>query len=462
MILTKYKENEIEGLTSGNNEVTMQIVHTENYWVDWAIAFQQLCKDKLGLEIERGPGTSIGMLHTEYGPYRYQLDADWNKVDGRPDEYPFDEKGFTFWEGSNIWDTFTNETGIDMENKRFDFIVWFTTESDDVRTEESFGDRIGVRIKFPITTERGNFCSYYINKTPVIMPWRKNSLNNNQFYDDVTSVKNSPGRSSGQKPSLNSRIRLRFFNSEGPVWLTYRTTNDWLISYVANTKNFSNLTNYNWKKYADSAVTTGEEEERRYAYSDLGGTYTNTSFYDLYRGYNIFQFIVSKDKNTIDLRVRNSSGRILFDILYGNLIEEQYEYNNELKNTVGSFVSVVATDSTHSQDDPIGGLYFSDYMIVNQDELLCPEKLVNRPVSLLTENQRSYWGISRLLLHKQHLHCKDLYQVFSFGDLMDDGVYKQKIFVDNNGEEHPFILFNHGFTNTAGDARKTVALAIPV
>lgn len=457
MILTKYKENEIEGLTSGNNEVTMQVVHTENYWVDWAIAFQQLCKDKLGLEIERGPGTSIGLIHATYGPYRYQLDADWNQVDGRPDVYPFDERGFTLWEGSNTWDTFTNETGIDMENKRFDFIVWFTTESDDVRMEESFGDRIGVRIKFPITAERGNFCKYYINTTPVIMPWRKNSLNNNQFYDEITETKNSSDRNGIRTVLLPSRIRLRFFNSEGPIW-----NSNGGVSNIASGKVTSNSNNYNWKKYADSAVTTGTEEEKRYAYSDLGESYTNASFYSWYRGYNIFQFIVSKDKNTIDLRVRNSSGRILFDILYGNLIEEQYEYNGEIKNTVGSFVSVVATDATSNVTPKIGGEFFSDYIVINQDEILSPEKLVNRPVSVLTDNQRSYWGISRLLLHKQHLHCKDLYQVFSFGDLMDDGVYKQKIFVDNNGDEHSFVLFNHGFTDTTGNAQKTTALAIPV
>ena len=451
MILTKEKQNEISSkLHVGVNNISMVFDTNsderldENFWIAWAKSFQSICKDYLGLEIIKGPGTSLGIIQTSIGPVRYQYDCDWNEIDGRVGQstglYTDLEKGTTLWEGTRLWNTMTNENGIDVENKRFDFIVLFTMPSEDVRDGKE-GQRLGLRFKYPLTHERGYNCSYYLPYTPALTPWieGKDGVDNDIYFNSKKGQYQS-GRDGRLSGDVNTWWFLRVFNKD-----IFMYTDGTIEPHQTSSFN-RNKISYNWEKYSDV------EKEGLVYYSDLGRDYSDYNTHS-FSQYNICQILISENYETINFRIKNSNNNILFDILYGNLITEQYEDNNILKEVVPSFVSVITQT---------GKECFSDFLLTDSQLTGWVSKQINRPQSIDEASPREYWGISRVTLLKEYLPCKDLYQVFSFSDLMANSIYEVKTFIDSNGVNHDFILFNHGYANTPENAKKTVALAIPV
>lgn len=432
MILTKAKEDELTTLLSGITSYAMELgTSFGNYWVDWAYAFVNLCQSKLGLEVESGPGTSIGRIQAEYGPTRYQYDCDWTKENGRVDGFLFEEKGFTAWEDIEPWTIERYPNGIDTNNRRFDFIVWFTTESSDSRTGKA-GERLGLRFKYPLINERGFNCAYYISTTPFCQPWYKNN-----------TIENLE-RFNYRLGDYNGRI--------GTIPLNDDTKNSYLkningLGAAETTKSavWTILDNQNWSHYIENAV-----DEKTEAYAAYGGDYSSYSpAYYRTLGLNNFQYIVSKNKSTIDLRVKDNNGRIVFDIVYGNLMEEQITEDNIVTN---SFVMVIGSNNYS---------YMANFLMTENGIIINPTKQVNRPTTLNTD-RHMYWGVSRLLLDKQYIHCADLYQVFSFTDLMNNNDYAEKVFVDKNNEEHKFVMFNFGDCSSSTNCSSCVALAMPI
>ena len=446
MILTKAKESQLTSLNSGVTTETMQLSVSQsgNFWVDWADAFIKLCINKLGLEVEEGPGTSVGKVQQSHGPTRYQYDCDWNEDKGRIPSYDYQEVGFTMWEGISTWGNSLKEYGLDRINKRFDFILWFTTPSSDTRPEHS-GERIGIRFKYPIITERGYDCKWFISRAPAIMPWYKNNetFNNERLiynagvYNGRTGVDTIYSTLSDNSQSYSSAAIEKIY--EKVKYLRDANYHNRNLTGV-----FAKNTNYPWTHYSDKGDKEGEE-----SYTVLGGYYGSNTPYATYKDYNIFQYMVSKTKDTIDLKVKNNNGEVLFDILYGNLMEEQVDANNIFTN---SFVSLIVSPNSS---------YFSDWILTENNYYYKPSKMINRPTSI-DISQRSYWGISRVLLEQQYVHCKDLYQVFSFSETMGNIDYARKVFVDKNNDEHDFILFNYGYVNNDTNRLADVLLAIPV
>lgn len=460
MILTKQKIDNgtlTDPINIGHNVFSMDITKGENFWIDWAVSFQEMCKSKLGLEIERGPGTSVGIIQTSIGPTRYQYDCDWNKKDGRLDLFPLQERGFTFWEGIPTWDTMTNETGIDYLNKRFDFILWFTAPSTDTRDERE-GSRLGLRFRYPLTHEMGYYVAARVSKVPVIMPWASYDSNKNSYYESQLSNYGT-SRTGTIDIIPDNFFRIRTFNNYGPTRSTTSSgayTNKISIT-TTGTFDFTSL-RYNWKKYADEAIEIGDEEKDRVSYSTLGGDYNSFTTKGAFGNFKTLEVLTSKNFDTIDFRVKKDNNEILFDILFGNLLTEQYKDGEVLKETTPSFISIVTNTGLDYTNN------FSDFVMTDFGVVGNPSKQVVRPTALDTTNQRSYWGISRLLLDGTSLHCRDLYQVFSFSDLLanTNSIYSEKVFIDKNNEEHRFLLFNHGYIHTDDLVKKAIALAIPI
>jgi hypothetical protein len=206
----------------GNN---MDIV--QNYWVAWGIGFYNFCKNVMGFEVVKGPGTSMG-VGAQFNDYTYSgviddehfpgivatfgQDNNWNRASGLEEENQtfIGQGGFNKTvnvEESNydiIWNRrdrspvtgkewleetewlewYNNDfnSGIDLTNERFDYIV-FTGKNED-------NSKIGFRIKFPIVTlvsenwreGLGNNCQVNISYGPIIMPWiQSDNINMNDY-----------------------------------------------------------------------------------------------------------------------------------------------------------------------------------------------------------------------------------------------------------------------------------------
>lgn len=432
MILTKAKIEQLPELHSGATTFVMDLgASCGNYWVDWANAFVELCQNRLGLEIEAGPGTSIGRIQDGYGPTRYQYDCDWTQVDGRVPGHEYQERGFTQWKGVEPWVSTRYPNGIDTNNRRFDFIVWFTTPSTDNRPERN-GERLGLRFKYPLTCERGYGCCYYISATPSCQPWF-----NNLILENTARLDYRFGEYNGRTGIISKTADTNKSYSRVIYGCNAAEIYDTNVQYLRE--------NHPWSHYVEAEPTAEQE-----LYSVYGSTYSSyTPAKYRSEGYNTFQYIVSKNKDTVDLRIKKEDGVVVFDILYGNLMEEQVTEDNIVTN---SFV-MVSVDTTHT--------YMANYLLTENGFSLSPSKQVIRPTSI-NYDRRLYWGVSRLLLDKQYIHCADLYQVFSFSDLMNKIDYNEKVFVDKNGLEHKFIIFNYGMGGSDAARIACPAFAMPV
>lgn len=450
MILTNTKAAELGiAVSSGVHTETMFIdpdkSDSGNYWVDWASAFVTLCTTKLGLEVETGPGTSIGIIHNTYGPIRYQYDCDWNEKDGRVNKYPENEKGFTLWEDIPVWDTIFPKSdpndenssrvgdGIDRENRRFDFILWLTAPSTDPNRE---GESLGLRFKYPITNERGYRTVYQISKTPAIMIWYKSDPNK-VYAENITM------------PSTRERLERATNN------ILDRTL--YINGGIGVTKTWTTEKNYNWKHYSEYDEETRLENQEE-SYTTLGGNFT-TVYPKSFSGYHKFQYIVSKTIDTIEIKLekQTTNAEILLDILYGNFAKEKVSVDdsNTTIDMVNSFVMLANNNMTNGLSS-FANVYFSE-----KNWAFNPSKMVNRPTSQ-SALAKNHWAISRVLMPSQTTHCKDLYQIFSFADLLNTADFSYKTFVDKDNMDHTFVLFNFGRGTSTTARSNNIGLAIPI
>ena len=469
LILTKAKETEL-GLIPGVKDITFNFIDAlscGNYWVDWAENFVSVCQDILGLEIEKGPGTSIGPIWTASSAnHLCQFDEDWTQENGRIPDHDYCEVGKSLWEGVEVWDNNTNSSsnglnddtdtsllniGIDKKNKRFDFIIWFTTNETDVNNNPK--ERLGIRMKYPLTTPRMFGDAYAISNTPIIMLWKKNNTDFNNNFKNLYWTRVP----SGVDVPLDSNI-ANFYNNFNNRFLNFSNVNTNMhnVTYYKTdcsaTKTFLNEKNYNWPHYSEFS----QEEENDY--NALGGKFVSSqgnkavSYYrQTNNSFNKVKIIISKNKKTVNLMVTNNSNTIAFNILYGDLIEKQI--NNE--NIINSFLMITTNNFNDNE---------CHSFITEENEISYPPKQVNRP-SIINVDLPSYCGISRVLLHQQTLHCAELYQVFSFNSLMNDQYNYNQVFIDNNQLEHQFILFNYGDgtrTDSSNGYENSVAYAVPI
>ena len=428
-------------LSSGVIEKNIVIVNngavtntTGNYWVDWAIGFQDFCVNTLGLEVEAGPGTSVGIIQTGYGPVRYQYDCDWNEEFGRvktfngETDYIHQEKGFTLWSDDplTLWSQITGQNGIDAVNRRFDFIVWFTVQ------DENKG-RLGLRFKYPLTNERGYYTSYYISPSPFIQPWYESGDNVNYNYSRISDKWGTYGNSrTGYISLTNDKIITDSYCSVGNLGIS-RTT-----------QSFADVENKLWADYAQG-------DESKISYEELGGNFASGTDYSLSKITSLnpghIMCFVSKNKHLINIKVVNINSKVQLDLMYGDLMDDNGVTN--------SFVSVKTYNIFNNNKIQESILMTDNHYNVGTTAQ------INRPTEN-TYNYSSYWAISRLLLQEEVKHCEELYQVFSFADTMSNHIYRQIAFIDSNNNTQMFILFNYGIQNTNNNFNNAVLLAMPI
>ena len=443
MNLTRIKASTLDFSSGGiiQKELNVNTNSSGNYWIDWADLFiKNICIEQLGLEVEKGPGTSIGIIHRTYGPVRYQYDCDWNKTDGRVSGFDEYERGFTFWEGTNPWNydgevpEDLSKYGIDKDNKRFDFIVWFTSESLDSRNGKE-GERLGLRFKYPLTSEMGYGTACPIGAAPACIPWKKVKSDNNNYH-------------------LNENKTLKSNRTDAVTYsnLGYIILGNYDI--VSGTQ----IWNSNWIDYNENGDNEKEKYNRIFpAGNNIIPYYGPSAFRN---GTTKIDILYSNDYSTINLKMyrevtttnnntTSTAYYLLFDIIYGDLLEEKL---GDFEYTTNSFVMIKNANLNNDM---------SNFLITENNYIFNPKKQVNRPVSLDNSIQ-TYCGISRLLLQQEPIHCQSLYQVFSFNSLMDTNNYIRQVFEDKNGDSHTFLLFNYGGGTTSEDRMKSVCLAIPI
>ena len=425
----------------------------KNYWINWATQFVSFCKETLKLEVQAGPGTSIGRYHKEYGPSRYQYDCDWNRPFGRVDNdgaFWCQERGYTLWSDSEegLWSQLTPINGIDTKNSRFDFIVWFT------QSQGENGNRIGLRFKYPITNERGYYCAYLISAAPAVMPWCESN-------DDINNIRLNDNW--GVNPT--SRTGTVSYNTDKANY-SFKLLGNYNVGGNVTKVFDSTTTNILWSQLYQSNMPEGEDY---IPFTSLGGDFlaTGAASLDAIATSNPSKVVcvVSTNKKVVNLKLldetpndstKEYSGDTLIDILYGDLMEE------DSGGIVNSFVEV-----------KINNGYFDNFLLTTNfiydnvnDEInydyhynVNTSLQINRP----TSGQKSaYWGISRLLLEKEVKHCEELYQVFSFNDFLNTDLMRQIVFQDSNGKLKYFIVINYGIRQTTSLYGNTVLLAIPI
>lgn len=460
MILSKAKENGLR-LQSGSRDITLTFTDAlscGNYWVDWAENFMSVCQDVLGLEIEKGPGTSVGIIYyngsAKTGAGLNQYDCDWTQPNGKTPDHNYYGDGISLWKDIDLWDSTNNSSdnglndetdisllniGIDKKNKRFDFIVWFTT---DETINNQPKERIGLRFRYPLTTQRVFGTGFAISETPVILPWKKNNQDFNNDYKNKywDTVNNNTDYIYFSQDDANKIISFNNFKY---------ITNANLIHFVPTTKNFYNEQQYNWIHYSEFPDNTEQEN-----YSALGGTFSsrqNNTPVAYFRAinFNKVKIIVSKNKRIINLAIFDTNNKTCaFNIVYGDLVNNSD--NDE------SFIMLSTTNFSN---------YMSDMIITENSYTMHPPKQVNRP-SVINTELPSYCAISRVLLQNQTSYCSELYQIFNFNDLMKDNYLYNKVFVDKEGQEHQFIVFNFGdksnSNNNIIDYSQSIAFAVPI
>lgn len=418
---------------------------TGNYWVDWAIGFQSFCINTLGLEVQDGPGTSVGIIQSNMGPVRFQYDCDWNEPFGRvktfngQEHYVYQENGYTLWsdDENTLWGNITRQNGIDSVNRRFDFIVWFTVQ------DETKG-RIGLRFKYPITTERGYSCPYYISSSPFIQPWYEKGDKTAVNYYRINDTWGEYSSSSSKRTAVIS------LSSDNLVSNSYAVLAGRYLYAATKTFQDEDGANKLWTEYSQGLSGT-------YSYETLGGEYASdgdASFSKLMaENPSHLKCFVSKNKQLINIKILNNSGKVELDILYGDLMDDNGEVN--------SFIEV----KNHNSHTPSGGstIYDMDnFLITDNHYNVRTSNQINRPTSTAVNDYSKYWGITRVLLQEETKHCAELYQVFSFADTMSKHLYKQINFIDTNNEIQPFIVFNYGTQNSNNNFFNATLLAMPI
>lgn len=471
MILTKAKENKLN-LTPGVKDVTIKIIEAlscGNYWVDWAESFVSICQDTLGLEIEKGPGTSVGLIYYDYnnanvGTGLNQYDCDWTQPNGKIPEHEYLGEGISLWKNIELWGNDTNSSsdglddevtinllniGIDKKNKRFDFIVWFTTD-------EPNKERLGLRFKYPLTTQRVFGSFFAIGETPVILPWKKNNQTFNDYYKNL--YWNVTPSNKNNYINFSQEEANRIINFNNIRYIT--TTSD--THFTSATKAYFDEQHYNWKHYTEFPEEGEDDYNTLAGINSIFYTRQNGNAISYFRGVNNFnkvKIIVSKNKKIINFGIFNGNegnddvkddyDNCAFNIVYGDLVED----NNVIK----SFILLSAGNSAD---------YMGNMLMTEDSYIMHPPKQVNRP-SIINTELPSYCGISRVLLQNQVLYCSELYQVFNFNSLMNDYYSYNEVFIDKNNLEHPFIVFNFGDRNPGSNTlarnySNAVAFAVPI
>lgn len=460
--------------------VTMYSLSDNNilYWKDWAEKFIKCCKEKLGWEVEIGPGTSVGTVMgcccrapgiywTINAPRSAAYDCDWTQPDGifsyvqvENDNYQ-NHLRFTGWfKDFPIWPNGADENGIDQSNGRFDFVI-YTGEGKD-------GEKIGFRIKYPICSIGYPYC--YINwndqsarsgnhifGVPSISLYSstKGDIENYYITPDnlyVRSYSYTQAIPNAEADELFNPAKgyVTFFGNELIKIGQQSTISYWTKSDINNTANLD-VTGVVYESPLWSLELQTDED---FAIDNAVDNNYNTHrlFKNFWKNYNKFHYHVSLTGDTTYLYVSDDINNSIGLKLIVTTLEsgEKAVMIARRKNYESNYLCECAAVTGNSNANP------------SQPDSSRIIKLPIRPYKKISSGVNRF-SFSRLLIPTQASLCTDLYYVTKrdIDDSIADGQYV--LVKDKQSQNHYFRVIPFGAQKTyevSGD--DTTYLAFPI
>ena len=467
-------EQSVTMYSLSNNEIL--------YWKDWAEKFIECCKDKLGWEVEIGPGTSLGVTMgcccrvpgvywVINAPRSAAYDCDWTQPDGifryvqvENDNYQ-NHLRYTGWFHSdyfnnNLWPNGADENGIDQTTGRFDFIVY--------TGEGKNGEKIGFRVKYPVCSVGYPYCYIQYNNesarsgnhifgVPFISLYSSTKGDIENYYispDDLTV--RSPSYSTSIPDTTADELfnpakgYVTFFGNELIKIGQQSTISYWTKSDVNNTANLD-VTG----EVRTSPLWSLELQiDENFAIDNAVNNNYNTRrlFKNYWKNYNKFHYHVSLSGDTTYLYVSDDINSAIGFRLITTTLEsgEKAIMIARRKNYESDYLCECAAVTGSNSNNP------------SQPDATQLIKLPTRPYKKISSGVNRF-SFSRLLIPTQTSLCTDLYYVTKrdIDENIADGQYV--LVKDKQSQNHYFRVIPFGAQKTyevTGD--DTTYLAFPI
>lgn len=402
--------NDTIAITLNKDEIAADTegLYSDTGVVGWFYSFVKMCKETLNLTIQKGPGTSLGIIQDKVGFLPYQFDTDWNNnilYPGCPQPispWPEEEN----WSESN--DTYINTYGIDFKNYRFDTIIWFSR----------FGDSnpIGIRFKYPVITGRDVMTPFWYYTMPVFLPWQDGKLEKLNEKTKLVSLSELNKISSsqwadywGSESSSSDAYSPINYRTEG-----YQPSEGEVTGYYSLGNHFCVLNNQELT-FSENYYTQSRYWDKTFNQKEVGLSISS----------DIVIKIDTNLKQDIVVFRMSKNGENILSFIYGN-------FENDPKD---SYCIVNAINRTED--------ILCDFIASYGKFWDKPQKFVKRIVS---SQEGVDTRISRVVLPNSDtmIPTESLFQVFSFGTPMVKEESYLKIFLENNNNSRFFKLINFG------------------
>ena len=405
--ISSFTDNITINLNNNRIEEDSHGIYSDMKVVGWFYSFVKMCEETLNLSIQKGPGTSLGIVQDKVGFLQYQFDTDWNNTI----LYPECPQPISPWANLPAWndseDSYINDYGIDFENYRFDTIIWFN------QLNES--SPIGIRFKYPVITGRDIMTPFWYYTMPVFMPWQDTSFNGET---KIIPLSNLNQISSSQWSGLWGQRNFSYAETASPI--NYRI------------QGYSTQEETGYYSLGKRFYSLGQQQIK---FSE--NYYTNQVIWN--RNFNTEE-ITLPTKINIDTNLNQDivilrmfkDGNNMLSLIYGDFEPNEHK-----------MISSYCIVNTLSGSSLLG-----DYVASYNKVWEYPEQAVARRVQPGVDTR-----ISRVVLPNFYnnestmMPTASLFQVFSFGTSMTKEEKYTKVFLDNNNATRTFKLINFGNVN---------------